>query len=121
MYKMCYYKNVTCKLFKYANWQEKKMEELKIISATKMIKDSLENQIKVVNKIIGDAVDGVTQYAQPAILLKSMVIFPEIREELIKNGYDVKVCEGKNTDDSWSEISWMNARKGELTEIKGEC
>ena len=52
MYKMCYYKNVTCKLFKYANWQEKKMEELKIISATKMRKDSLENQIKVVNKII---------------------------------------------------------------------
>ena len=53
-----------------------------------------------------------------------MVIFPEIREELIKNGYDVKMCEGKHTEDSWSEISWMNAkegRKGELTEIKGEC
>lgn len=67
---MCYYKTVICKLFKYANWQEKKMEEL------------------------------------------------------IKNGYDVKVCEGKHTEDSWSEISWMNAkegRKGELTEIKGEC
>lgn len=100
------------------------MEELKIISATEMRKESLENQIKVVNKIIDDAVEGDTQYVQSAVLLKSMVIFPEIREELIKNGYDVKVCEGKHTEDSWSEISWMNAkegRKGELTEIKGEC
>ena len=76
------------------------MEELKIISATEMRKESLENQIKVVNKIIDDAVEGDTQYVQSAVLLKSMVIFPEIREELIKNGYDIKVCEGKHTEDS---------------------
>ena len=58
-----------------------------------------------------------------AALFEGIILFPEIVNALLENGYDVTICMGKNSKSSWSEISWMNAkegRKGKLTEIKEE-
>ncbi len=87
------------------------MEKLKIISAENMRQASLENQIKAVNKIFDDFKLCDVEYVQPAVLLENVVLLPEIVEELTKNGHDVKIFEGKNTEDSWSEISWYKAEK----------
>ena len=51
-------------------------------------------------------------------VFEEMIVFSEVSKELTQIGFDVIIHRGSNIKDSWTEISWENAKEGRNGEIK---
>ena len=94
------------------------MKDFSELSNSKdMRTETLENQAKFVYDELSN-IYKVGMYAKPAYVFEEMIVFSEVSKELTQIGFDVIIHRGSNIKDSWTEISWENAKEGRNGEIK---
>lgn len=96
----------------------KEMKDFSELSNSEdMRTETLENQAKFVYDELSN-IYKVGMYAKPAYVFEEMIVFSEVSKELTQIGFDVIIHRGSNIKDSWTEISWENAKEGRNSEIK---
>lgn len=99
-----------------------KMKEFKeILGKAKNAKEIRENTLDLQMVEISERLTNLFYSREQSIVLEKEIIYPEISEKIIKLGFDVIIHRGINMNESWTEISWENAkdddRIGEIKEV----
>lgn len=92
-----------------------------IFGKAKNAKEIRENTLDVQMVEISERITNLFYSREQSIVLEKEIIYPEISEEIINFGFDVIIHRGINMNESWTEISWENAkdddRIGEIKEV----